>query len=547
MSTIFSPTPGQPNHQQTQSTSSSPGTSGSISRPPMSAQRQHPTSSPSSPSGYHNHNPQHSNTSFSSVGSGEAIVQSNGSNLLENGNGNGNGYNEQSMSAISTGLTHLPNIQRTSGSTSPGMHATATTSSQVIIATTSPSPVATTTNQGHHVAASVPSPTTSRQSNHNQQHSNGHLGVTGSTGHTHGGKQKSKPDTSVAPRPSAMVAPAPTPAMHWSRAKVHGQIPPKELRAQTVNLVGESIYVFGGCDTKNCYNTLYIFDADTMHWSQPKTFGSIPPPCRAHSSTLVDNKRLYVFGGGDGPHYFNELYMLDTDTLTWTNPQTTGDRPCRRRAHTTCVYNNCIYVFGGGDGVQALNDTYKLDLSEMRWSEVKVTGQPPIARGYHTSNLIKSQFIVYGGSDGHECFSDVHVLDLDTREWVKVEINRALPRLSHSSTQVGSYLFIVGGHDGSRYSCDVVMLNLVTWSWESRKTYGIPPAGRGYHASLLYDSRLFVFGGYDGKSVFDDIYILDLSTCAYLPQITDFQILLNGEEDGAGYYEEHVSQQAHYS
>ncbi|KAG0360398.1 hypothetical protein BG005_010873 [Podila minutissima] len=339
-------------------------------------------------------------------------------------------------------------------------------------------------------------------------------------------KSRSKGDGHSQQRPSATVGPAPTPAMHWTRAKVHGQIPPKDLRAQSVNLVGESVYVFGGCDSKTCYNTLYIFDADTMHWTQPKTYGSIPPPCRAHSSTLVDNKRLYVFGGGDGPQYFNELYMLDTDTLTWTNPQTTGTRPCRRRAHTTCVYNNCMYVFGGGDGVQALNDTYMLNLTDMHWTELKTTGTIPISRGYHTSNLIKSQFIVYGGSDGHECFSDVHVLDLDTREWTKIDINRALPRLSHTSTQVGSYLFVVGGHDGSRYSCDVVMLNLVTWSWETRKVFGVPPAGRGYHASLLYDSRLFMFGGYDGQAVFDDIYILDLSTCAYLPQITDFQILL---------------------
>ncbi|KAI9239676.1 MAG: hypothetical protein BYD32DRAFT_442974 [Podila humilis] len=338
--------------------------------------------------------------------------------------------------------------------------------------------------------------------------------------------------------------------MHWTRAKVHGQIPPKDLRAQTVNLVGESVYIFGGCDSKTCYNTLYIFDADTMHWTQPKTYGSIPPPCRAHSSTLVDNKRLYVFGGGDGPHYFNELYMLDTgtnnkrhsrNTLTWTNPQTTGDRPCRRRAHTTCVYNNCIYVFGGGDGVQALNDTYMLNLTDMHWSEVPTTGTLPISRGYHTSNLIKSQFIVYGGSDGHECFSDVHVLDLDTREWTKIDINRALPRLSHTSTQVGSYLFVVGGHDGSRYSCDVVMLNLVTWSWETRKVFGVPPAGRGYHASLLYDSRLFMFGGYDGQTVFDDIYILDLSTCAYLPQITDFQILLRRADPSSEDDEDHNS------
>lgn len=34
-----------------------------------------------------------------------------------------------------------------------------------------------------------------------------------------------------------------------------------------------------------------------------------------------------------------------------------------------------------------------------------------------------------------------------------------------------------------------------------------------------------MFGGYDGQAVFDDIYILDLSTCAYLPQITDFQVM----------------------
>lgn len=56
--------------------------------------------------------------------------------------------------------------------------------------------------------------------------------------------------------------------------------------------------------------------------------------------------------------------------------------------------------------------------------------------------------------------------------------------------------------------------------------FGVPPAGRGYHASLLYDSRLFMFGGYDGQTVFDDIYVLDLSTCAYLPQITDFQVMV---------------------
>ncbi|KAF9359071.1 hypothetical protein BGX34_008553 [Mortierella sp. NVP85] len=376
--------------------------------------------------------------------------------------------------------------------------------------------------------SSVASPPSTQRGDRQQSSSSGGRGYTRSHPPK---KYRAKEDKAKDnPRPSAVVTRAPATAMHWSRAKVHGQIPPKELRAQSVSLVGESVYVFGGCDQYNCFNTLYIFDADTMYWSQPKTSGSIPPPCRAHTSTLVGYRRLYIFGGGDGPQYFNDLYVLDTETLIWSSPTTTGNRPCKRRAHTTCYYNNRIYVFGGGDGLQALNDTFELDLATMHWSEIKTTGQIPLSRGYHTSNIFKSQMIVFGGSDGHECFSDVHVLDLDTMEWIKIDINKTVPRLSHTSTLVGSYLFVLGGHDGSRYTSDVEMLNMVTWSWETRKVYGVPPAGRGYHASLLYDSRLFMFGGYDGQTVYDDIYILDLSMCAYLPQITDFQIVLRRAE-----------------
>jgi hypothetical protein len=54
--------------------------------------------------------------------------------------------------------------------------------------------------------------------------------------------------------------------------------------------------------------------------------------------------------------------------------------------------------------------------------------------------------------------------------------------------------------------------------------YGVAPNPRGYHTTVLYDSRLYVLGGYDGKNVFDDVHMLELSACAYLPQITNFEI-----------------------
>ncbi|ORY06576.1 galactose oxidase [Basidiobolus meristosporus CBS 931.73] len=322
------------------------------------------------------------------------------------------------------------------------------------------------------------------------------------------------------------VPPAPAPAMYWSRASIYGHSPPKSLRAHSVNLVGELIFIFGGCDENTCYNDLYIFDAETMYWSNPQTNGEPPAPCRAHTSTLVDNK-LFIFGGGDGPNYFNELYILDTDTLTWSKPKVYGEIPGPRRAHTACHYGKYIYLFGGGDGLRALNDVHRLDISDLAkltWSAVEVKGKPPIPRGYHTGTLVENKLLIYGGSDGHECFSEAHVLDIETHTWEHVKLSDSVPRLSHTATQVGSYIFVAGGHDGDKYVQDVLLLNLVTMNWETRNIYGIPPTGRGYHTAVLYDSRLFVYGGYDGKKVYDEVYILDLSACAYLPQVTNFEL-----------------------
>lgn len=53
--------------------------------------------------------------------------------------------------------------------------------------------------------------------------------------------------------------------------------------------------------------------AETFQWTHPEMRGEMPPPCRAHTATLVDRK-IYVFGGGEGPTYYNDLYILDTRT-----------------------------------------------------------------------------------------------------------------------------------------------------------------------------------------------------------------------------------------
>ncbi|KAK4229142.1 Tip elongation aberrant protein 1 [Podospora fimiseda] len=346
------------------------------------------------------------------------------------------------------------------------------------------------------------------------------------------------------PKTAPDVPAAPSSGMYWSRAPVSGA-PHTALRAHTTTLVGSNVYVFGGCDSRACFNELYVLDADAFYWSAPHVVGEIPVPLRAMTCTPI-GKKLIIFGGGDGPAYYNDVYVLDTVNFRWSKPRILGDKaPSKRRAHTACLYKNGIYVFGGGDGVRALNDIWRLDVSDINKMSWKLISGPtssttdgrspgvggggtrdvrPKARGYHTANMVGSKLIIYGGSDGGECFNDVWVYDVETHIWKAVNIPVTYRRLSHTATIVGSYLFVIGGHDGNEYSNDVLLLNLVTMSWDRRKVYGLPPSGRGYHGTILHDSRLLTIGGFDGTEVFGDVWILELAVHAYYSQISHFTI-----------------------
>lgn len=348
------------------------------------------------------------------------------------------------------------------------------------------------------------------------------------------------------PKDAPDIAPAPASGMYWSKAPVSGAAH-SNLRAHTTTLIGSNIYIFGGCDARTCFNTMYVLDADAFYWSVPHVVGEIPMPLRAMTCTAV-GKKLVVFGGGDGPAYYNDVYVLDTVSFRWTKPKIVGDRvPSKRRAHTACLYKNGILVFGGGDGVRALNDIWRLDVSDMTKMSWKLISGPdkaalsssqaaggtaaakdaqrrPKARGYHTANMVGSKLIIYGGSDGGECFDDVWVYDVETHVWKAVPIAVAFRRLSHTATIVGSYLFVIGGHDGSEYCNDVLLLNLVTMTWDRRRVYGQSPTGRGYHGTVLHDSRLMIVGGFDGTDVFGDVNILELAVHAYYSQISHFTI-----------------------
>eukprot|EP01121_Diplochlamys_sp_Union-15-3_P022534 TRINITY_DN9626_c0_g1_i1.p1 TRINITY_DN9626_c0_g1~~TRINITY_DN9626_c0_g1_i1.p1 ORF type:complete len:537 (+),score=87.91 TRINITY_DN9626_c0_g1_i1:197-1612(+) len=266
-------------------------------------------------------------------------------------------------------------------------------------------------------------------------------------------------------------------------------------------------------------NDLYILHPETMSWSRPITTGQAPRPRAGHTTTMVGNK-LFILGGGDGENYLNDLYILDTETMAWSQAYTAGTSPCARSRHTATLTGNRLFVIaGGGDTGRVYNDVYVLDTETMAWSRPNIKGPQLIARwGHSTTLLSNNRLLVFGGHDGTRMLNDVHILDTDTLTWSQPTIQvpsdiMPCPRAGHTATFVTygnvKKLLLFGGGDGNKIYNDLYLIDLDTFQCEAPVIKGPLPAARCAHTTNLVDGKLIVFGGGDGSRRFKDVYVLD--------------------------------------
>ena len=66
----------------------------------------------------------------------------------------------------------------------------------------------------------------------------------------------------------------------------------------------------------------------------------------------------------------NDIFYLDTETLTWVKPIVSGDEPSARVSTTGCLIDSKIIYFGGYDGVHWMNDVHVFDIESNYWEKV---------------------------------------------------------------------------------------------------------------------------------------------------------------------------------
>eukprot|EP01097_Dermamoeba_algensis_P005731 TRINITY_DN3627_c0_g1_i1.p1 TRINITY_DN3627_c0_g1~~TRINITY_DN3627_c0_g1_i1.p1 ORF type:complete len:732 (+),score=161.29 TRINITY_DN3627_c0_g1_i1:33-2198(+) len=160
-------------------------------------------------------------------------------------------------------------------------------------------------------------------------------------------------------------------------------------------------------------NELIVLRCDTaLAWEKPQVKGNGPSPRAFHSSSVF-GKRIIIFGGiGEKKKYFNDVFVFDTDSMGWQQPEVTGEVPPPRCGHTANIIGKKMIVWGGVTPTGAVNEVYVLDLVNWSWINVQRIDGPLItARAFHKSVTSQSLLLFYGGLIRDESVEEMFALE----------------------------------------------------------------------------------------------------------------------------------------
>ncbi|MBA0845551.1 hypothetical protein Goarm_022227, partial [Gossypium armourianum] len=142
--------------------------------------------------------------------------------------------------------------------------------------------------------------------------------------------------------------------------------------------------------------------------------GVPPSPRSGHAAAVHAERYLLIFGGGSHATCFNDLHVLDLQTMEWSRPTQQGEIPVPRAGHAGVTVGENWFIVGGGDNKSGASETVVLNMSTLAWSVVtSVEGRVPLASeglSLVVGSLNGEDILIsFGGYNGHYN-SEVNVL-----------------------------------------------------------------------------------------------------------------------------------------
>ncbi|HEY7066928.1 MAG TPA: kelch repeat-containing protein [Chloroflexota bacterium] len=303
----------------------------------------------------------------------------------------------------------------------------------------------------------------------------------------------------------------------WTQLTPLGSPPSARIgHAAVWDSASTRMLVFGGSGFVNSLNTyfndLWAYQVSTNTWIQLTPTGSLPPVREGHTAVWdAANSQLLVFGGHNIPpccspeNFFNDLWAYQSASNAWAQFTPTGGPPTTR-AHHTAVWDGSssrMFVFGGSHNGDRFNDLWIFQLTTTSWSAAQLLPPP---RESHSAvwDPTNSQMLVFGGqAQNGPPTSILWAYRPATNTWSQLTPSGTLPpaRSWHAAAwdAASSRMLVFGGCCDNHLNPlnDLWAYQPVTNTWAQLTPSGTPPSDQ-YFYSAVWDTandQMLLYGG----------------------------------------------------
>jgi len=213
----------------------------------------------------------------------------------------------------------------------------------------------------------------------------------------------------------------------WTQLAPSGTLPsPRSSVAAVIDPVNNRLVIFGGCTSTGAVNETWSLNLNNLSWSQLSPTGTPPSPRYALSGVYDSVGHQMLVFGGINTSLFNETWALDLTPGSehWEQLSPGGAIPAARCRHFWFFdeSNRDMYIgFGYYNSMTFFNDVYVLHLNGMTWNQIQPTGLSIAPRrgscAAYSSTTRKAY--VFGGDYRdyyftNYYFDDTYVLSMDS-------------------------------------------------------------------------------------------------------------------------------------
>ncbi|CAO3640182.1 unnamed protein product [Mucor fragilis] len=223
----------------------------------------------------------------------------------------------------------------------------------------------------------------------------------------------------------------------------------------TISSIGSFVLLYGGepihgSEIWDPY--FYVLHTNTRQWSRVRTKGRLPTERAGHSTCVSDDGVMYIFGGHFQRKYLNDLCAFNVKEYPakaeWEFIRVENQGPTPRSGHISVIYDKKLYIFGGINASHLYNDIWYFDLVTHVWHQISAVGYIPAPRESCAAALVDDTIYIFGGRGLNGCgLGDLCAFRIKSQRWYMFQSMGAppSPRYGLSMTVIHNKIYVFGG------------------------------------------------------------------------------------------------------